>query len=159
MKFLQEDLLASLIVRLVLALCCLYLSWFSDKGLVLNFPRIHWRSMIIVFHSSVNQGLLCFGYVVVLGMVLFAILIRVFVKCITGSSWFLFVSGIRVSRHSFFCRVASLLFWSSIVGFLRLWVWFSCFSIFYYYWKVVTAAGIFMYPPVIFYKGGWIAES
>ena len=96
MKFLQEDLLASLIVRLVLALCCLYLSRFSDEGLVLNFLRILWRSLIIVFH-----GLLCFGDVVVLGMVLFAILIRVFVKCIIGSSWFVFVSGIRVSRHSF----------------------------------------------------------
>ena len=100
-KFLQEDLLASLIVRLVLALCCLYLSRFSDEGLVLNFLRILWRSLIIVLHSSVNQGLLCFGDVVVLGMVLFAILIRVFVKCIIGSSWFIFVSGIRVSRHSF----------------------------------------------------------
>ena len=42
-----------------------------------------------------------FWDVVVLGMVLFAILIRVFVKCIIGSSWFIFVSGIRVSRHSF----------------------------------------------------------
>ena len=31
-KFLQEDLLASLIVRLVLALCCLYLYRFSDEG-------------------------------------------------------------------------------------------------------------------------------
>ena len=101
MKFLQEDLLASLIVRLVLALCCLYLSRFSDEGLVLNFLRILWRSLIIVLHSSVNHGLLCFGDVVVLGMVLFAILIRVFVKCIIGSSWFVFVSGIRVSRHSF----------------------------------------------------------
>ena len=100
-KFLQEDLLASLIVRLVLALCCLYLSRFSDEGLVLNFLRILWRSLIIVLHSSVNQGLLCFGDVVVLGMVLFAILIRVFVKCVIGSSWFVFVSGIRVSRHSF----------------------------------------------------------
>ena len=88
-------------MHLVLALCCLYLSRFSDEGLVLNFLRILWRSLIIILHSSVNQGLLCFGDVVVLGMVLFAILIREFVKCIIGSSWFVFVSGIRVSRHSF----------------------------------------------------------
>ena len=37
-------------------------------------------------HSSVNHGLLCFRDIVVLGMVLFAMLMRVLVKCITGSS-------------------------------------------------------------------------
>ena len=36
-------------------------------------------------HSSVNHGLLYFGDIVVLGIVLFAIVMRVLVKCIMGS--------------------------------------------------------------------------
>ena len=82
-KFLQEDLFS--FFNCASSFSSL-LSRFSDEGLVLNFLRILWHSLIIVLHSSVNQGLLCFGDVVVLGMVLFAILIRVFVKCIIGSS-------------------------------------------------------------------------
>ena len=52
-------------------------------------------------HSSVNHGLLCFRDIVVLGMVLFAMLMRVLVKCIMGSSSFVFDSGNSVVRHSF----------------------------------------------------------
>ena len=37
-------------------------------------------------HFSVNHGLLCFGDIVVLGIVLFAMLMRMSVKCIMGSS-------------------------------------------------------------------------
>ena len=37
MKVLQENLLASLMVRRAFALCCLHLFRFSDEGLVLNF--------------------------------------------------------------------------------------------------------------------------
>ena len=37
-------------------------------------------------HASVNHGSLWFGDIVVLGIVLFAMVMRVFVKCIMGSS-------------------------------------------------------------------------
>ena len=40
MKVLQEDLLASLMMHQVFALCCLYLFRFSDEGFVLNFLRV-----------------------------------------------------------------------------------------------------------------------
>ena len=36
-------------------------------------------------HFSVHHGLLCFGDIVALGIVLFAMLMRVLVKCIMGS--------------------------------------------------------------------------
>ena len=39
-KILQEDLLASLMMYQVFALCCLYLFRFSDEGFVLNFLRV-----------------------------------------------------------------------------------------------------------------------
>ena len=37
-------------------------------------------------HSSVNHGLLCFRDIMLLGIVLFAKVMRVLVKCIMGSS-------------------------------------------------------------------------
>ena len=37
-------------------------------------------------HSSVNHGLLCFGDIEVSGIVLFAMLMRVLVKCNKGCS-------------------------------------------------------------------------
>ena len=40
MKVLQEDLLASLMMHRVFALCCLDLFRFSEEGFVLNFPRV-----------------------------------------------------------------------------------------------------------------------
>ena len=101
MKILQEDLLASLMMYRVFALCCLYLFGFLDKDFVLNFLRVAWHSLMMFLQSSVNHGLLCFWDIVVLGMVLFDMLMRVLVKCIMGSSWFVFDSGISVVRHSF----------------------------------------------------------
>ena len=98
-KVLQEDLLASLMIYRVFALCCLYLFKFSDEGFILNFLRVAWCSLMFL-HSFVNHGL-CFGDIMVLRIVLFAILMRVLVKCIMGSSWFVFDSGISVERHSF----------------------------------------------------------
>ena len=86
MKVLQKELLASLMMHRVFALCCLYLFRFSDEGFVLNFLRVARCSLIMFLHSSVNHGLLCFRDFVVLGMVLFAMLMKVLVKCITGSS-------------------------------------------------------------------------
>ena len=62
MKVLQEDLLTSLMVHQVFALCCLYLFRFSD----LNFLRIAWGSLMFLY-SSVNHGLLCFRDIMVLG--------------------------------------------------------------------------------------------
>ena len=55
-------------------------------------------------HSSVNHNLLCFGDIVDWGIVLFAMVMRVLVKCIMGSSLFVFDSGISVVRH-FFVRL------------------------------------------------------
>ena len=40
MKVLQEDLLASLMMRQVFDLCCLYLFKFSDEGVCLEFPEL-----------------------------------------------------------------------------------------------------------------------
>ena len=101
MKVLQEDLLASLMICWVFALCSLHLFRFSDEEFVLNFLRVAWRSLIMFLHSSGNHGLLCLGDIVVLWIVLFAMLMKVLVKCIMGSSWFVFDSGISVVRHSF----------------------------------------------------------
>ena len=66
-KVLQEDHLASLMIRQVFALYCLYLFRFSDEGFVLNFPRVAWLSLIMFLYSSVNHGLLYFGDIVVWG--------------------------------------------------------------------------------------------
>ena len=86
-KVIQEDLLASLMVHRVLALCCLYLFRFSDERFVLNFLKVAWCSLIMLLHSSVNHGLLCFG--------------DGFVKFIMDSSWLVFDSGISIIKHSF----------------------------------------------------------
>ena len=58
-KVLQENLLASLMVCWVLALCCLYLRF--SEGFVFKSLWVTWHSLIIPLHSSVNQVLLCFG--------------------------------------------------------------------------------------------------
>ena len=86
MKVLQEDLLASLMMHQVFALCCLHLFRSSDEGFVLNFLRVARHSLIMFWYSSVNHSLLCFEDIVVLEIVLFAMLRRVLIKCIMGSS-------------------------------------------------------------------------
>ena len=98
MKVLQEDLLASLMMRRGFALCCLYLFRFSDEGFVLNFLRVAQHSLMngsqkSAKNSSVNHSL-SFQDIVVLGMVLFAMLMRVLVKWVLldlyltlGSVW------------------------------------------------------------------------
>ena len=84
----------------VFAFFCLYLFRFSDERFVLNFLRVAWGSLMFL-HSSVNHDL-CFGDIVVLGIVLFAMLMRVIIKCIMCFSGFVFDSEISVVRQSFF---------------------------------------------------------
>ena len=86
MKALQADLLASLMMHWIFAFCCLYLFRFSNEGFVLNFLRVARHSLIMFLHSSEDHSLLCFGDIVVLGIVLFAMLMRELVKCIMDSS-------------------------------------------------------------------------
>ena len=90
--------------------CSLYLFQCSGEGFVLNFLRVAWRSLIVFLNSSVNHGLLYFGDIVVWGIVLLAMVMKVLVKCLMGSSWFLFYFGICVVRHSFLldCQFALL---------------------------------------------------
>ena len=99
-KVLQEDLLVSSMINRVFALCYLYLFRFSDEGFVLNFLKVAWCSLMFLFHSTVNYGL-CFGDIVVLGIVLFAMVMWVLAKYIMGY-WFAFDSGISVVRQFLF---------------------------------------------------------
>ena len=78
-KVLQEDLLASLTVCQVFVLCCLYFK-FSDEGVGLEFPESY-LTFFYVFALFCEPW-----FIVVLGIVLFAMLMRVLVKCIMGSS-------------------------------------------------------------------------
>ena len=87
-KCCQLIFLTNLIVFQAFALSNLNESRLLVEGLLLNLQRAALRSQIAILHSLLNQGVLCLFDGEVFGMVSFAIVISVCVKCFNGAEHF-----------------------------------------------------------------------
>ena len=118
LKILQEDFLYVKFWSLAVHICLDFL-----------MRRFAWHSLMSL-HSAMNH---CLSYFGGRGVILLAMVMRMLIKCIIDSSWFVFVSEISVVKQFFegfpvyFLKIWSLGFWHCL--------WFC---VFYDYWVMVT---------------------